>query len=196
MSHLPSLKISRTIKSLSNHPISIGFLVLLLLLIFISIVLSKHAWDPHTFIILGTRYTEGDYHGDYGYDGQFAYFIAQEPLEAMPRLDHAPYRYQKILYPLLIWTLSFGGHETLLPWAMLAVNLVSIVLISVILAVILKKRGIPIWVSLSCIFFIGFWITLRGNLTEPLMLLLALLGVFLVFREKWGWAGVFFHWLF
>ena len=65
------------------------------------VILANSQWDPMVFVRLGTRYGQGDPNGTIGYDGQFAYQIALNPLQAAPYLDIPPYRYQRVLYPLV-----------------------------------------------------------------------------------------------
>ena len=47
-------------------------------------ILATSKWDPMAFIRLGTRFTEGDSNVTIGYDGQFVYQIALDPLGAAP----------------------------------------------------------------------------------------------------------------
>ncbi len=77
------------------------FVVTIICLVYVLGVLIGAGGDPLTFALLGTRFSEGNLQGTEGYDGQFAYQIALDPLEAAPYLDVPAYRYQRILYPLL-----------------------------------------------------------------------------------------------
>src|SRR5688572_27182391 len=64
--------------------------------------------------------------GEKGYDGQFTYYIALDPLNPVPEhFDVRAYRYQRILHPILARLLSLG-QEPFIAWAMLAINLVML----------------------------------------------------------------------
>jgi hypothetical protein len=162
----------------------------ILLALFCSAVLASHNWDANAFVMQGSVYQRGETGGTIGYDGQFAYYIAAEPIEAAEHLDKPAYRYQRILYPFLAWLLTFGGNTILLPWALLAINIMMMVLAIYILAIILEAKGISAWYALSFLFFAGVLISVRADLNEPLALCLALGGLYFSYREKWIWAAV------
>jgi hypothetical protein len=170
----------------------VSLVALIAMLIFVLIVLVRYDWDPMAFVMEGTRFREGVPNGTWGYDGQFAYYIALDPIGASDWMDHDAYRYQRILYPLLAWVFSFGGQPALIPWAMIAINMVCILTATWLLSGMLAERSVPPWVALSFVFFIGVFVALRGNLLEPLAISLSLLGLSFTYREKWLWAGVMF----
>ena len=58
--------------------------------------------------------------GKAGYDGQFNYAIAADPLHASPALDVPAYRYQRILYPLLVRALALGQEDRYAGFKLLA----------------------------------------------------------------------------
>jgi hypothetical protein len=151
-----------------------------------------HQWDVKTFIMIGSWFQEGNLEGEYGYDGQFAYYIASDPVEAPSQIDEPAYRYQRILYPFLAWLLSFGGQETLLPWVMLLINILAIGISIGLLASSLANTGVAPWHALVVLFSAGLLISLRADLNEPLAILGALAGMLLCYKKKWFWAGVSF----
>ena len=116
---------------------------------------------------------------DAGYDGQFYFAIAQDPLLARPEtaasLDGS-FRYRRILYPLLAWAVS-GGQRALVPFALMAVNVVACCGIAVLLAWYAARRGVNPWSSLVVSAFPGLWIPLLFDLTEPTHLALLAGGV-------------------
>ena len=82
--------------------------------------------------------------GSVGYDGQYYYYIAHDPFilgQSYDHIDFPAYRYQRIIYPLAAWLLSFG-HPPLIPWMMVAVNLLGILLGTWFLILILKHFGL------------------------------------------------------
>ncbi|KPK95205.1 MAG: hypothetical protein AMJ88_00910 [Anaerolineae bacterium SM23_ 63] len=88
--------------------------------------LSASGWDPVALAELGSRYAEGDPSGTEGYDGQFTYYLAVDPNPSavVKRLDVPAYRYQRILYPILARVIALGDRS-IIPWALLAINLVA-----------------------------------------------------------------------
>jgi hypothetical protein len=175
-----------------DNRLPVTLVAFLSILVFVAIVLVRYDWDPMAFVMEGTRFRQGVPDGTWGYDGQFAYYIALDPLNAPPWMDHDAYRYQRILYPALVWVFSLGGQPVLIPWAMIAINLVCILAATWLLSGMLAKRGAPAWVALSFVFFIGVFVALRGNLLEPLAISLSLLGLAFSYRAKWLWAGLAF----
>src|SRR5712692_11628586 len=51
------------------------------------------------------------YDGDIGFDGQFAYYIAVDPVNARYYMDSPAYRYTRIVYPLTARALALGRSE-------------------------------------------------------------------------------------
>ena len=54
----------------------------LIALAYIALTLARYGGDPMKFALIGTRYDPGLAGGTWGYDGQFAYQIARDPLWA------------------------------------------------------------------------------------------------------------------
>lgn len=178
------------LKRLSTNPATqVAFVTLLLMGTFVTALLSQENWDPKIFLIEGVNTFEAKIVDNSGYDGRFSYYMALDPLGAMPLMDHAAFRYQRIIYPLTIWLLSLGGNATLLPWVMMLVNVVAISITTGLLADLLVQHGRPAWIALAYPFFIGTLVTLRGNLTEPLALCIAILAIWWLKRGNWKWAS-------
>src|SRR5258708_11482894 len=96
------------------RPSVLVWLIYLLLLGCFGIV---HHYTVFDFIHLGTVWGAHNPKGTWGYDGQFYYQIARNPLSAAHYMDSAAYRYQHLLYGLLAWALSFG-QIPLIPYAL------------------------------------------------------------------------------
>jgi hypothetical protein len=161
------------------------------LLLFDLKVLASHAWDPRVFILdrpadLPTGQTWG-----VGYDGQFSYYLAVNPWGSTLGLDQVNYRYQRILFPILVKGLSLG-QAALVPWMMLAVNLVSASVGCALLGTLLAAREASPWLALVWVFSIGYLLAMRMDLVEPLALALALGGWVAFERQKTGVAIVLF----
>lgn len=159
-----------------------------LLLIF---YLSAYNWDPSVFIVAGEHFTTPDadiyIHPRDGYDGQFYYRLALDPLTREwaaygIRLDNPPYRQQRILYPVLAWLLSRIKCGTV-PWAMLLINYAALIAIGGLGAAHAIRAGhAPEWGLLFAL-WPGFLVSLTRDLTEPLAA--ALLLAALLVRRPW-----------
>jgi hypothetical protein len=127
--------------------------------------------------------------GSVGYDGQFYYYIAHDPLILGQNYDHIDfpaYRYQRIIYPLAAWLLSFG-QPPLIPWMMVAVNLLGILLGTWFIILILKHFGRSPWYSLFYAGLWGFLLCLLRSLPEPLAMTFIVIAVFSYLKGKTYW---------
>ncbi len=162
------------------HPWSV---VLALCVVYLLAVFLANGADAHVFVTLGTRFTEGDPAGTEGYDGQFAYFIAVDPLNAPQHLDAPAYRYQRILLPALGRALSLGQAE-LIPWAFVLINLIALVGGTRLMERLLQAEGVNRWYALVYGLFAGVFMSVRLSLNEPLAYGLALAAIWLERQQK------------
>jgi hypothetical protein len=136
-------------------------------------------WNPQTVI----------HKGSVGYDGQFYYYIAHDPFVlsgSYTHIDFPAYRYQRIIYPLTVWLVSFG-QWALLPYMMVAVNFFSILLGTFLVIKILNHYGSSPWWSLLYPSFWGFLLCLLRCLPEPLAITFVVMAVYAWLKEKQGW---------
>jgi hypothetical protein len=147
---------------------------------YVGITLARQGGDPLSFAMVGTRYGEGDPEGTEGYDGQFAYFIARDPVGGWRYCDVPAYRYQRILYPLLAWTLALG-HAAVVPWTLILINLAAVAMGTYFTERLLGSHGVSRWYALAYGLYGGIVAGLRLNLTEPLAYGLMQGGL-------WAWA--------
>jgi hypothetical protein len=154
------------------------------------VTLAHNAWDPMAFVLIGHQFDPA--HGTLtaGYDGQFAYQIALHPAGAASLLDAPAYRYQRILYPLLARVLAFG-RPALIPWMLILINVVSLAMGTYATEQLMVGRRYSRWYSLAYAFFVGLWISLRLDLTEPLAFALVQWGV-VHFDHKKIWISMIF----
>jgi len=154
---------------------------------FVLLILATNQWDPMAFVRLGTRYGQGDPNGTIGYDGQFAYQIALNPLQAAPYLDIPAYRYQRILYPLMARIVGLG-QSSLIPWALIMLNVLALSVGTFIMGLILVKQKLNPWYATTVGLFAGQLVSLRLDLNEPFFLTFALLSIysFELKRSRWG----------
>jgi hypothetical protein len=129
-----------------------------------------------------------------GYDGQYAYFIALDPANARYYVDDAAYRYTRILYPLAARLLALG-QPALVPYTLVAVNLLAAAGGTLALAAWLKRKGVSAWLALLFGLSPGVCWAIQRDLTEPLGYALVALGVSLFDfggRRRVLWASVAF----
>jgi len=161
--------------------------VMLCALVYVGATLACHGWDPMSFVIVGERFDPGIPGGSLGYDGQFAYQIARDPLEGRRYLDVPAYRYQRILYPMLAWALSLG-NVSLLPWVLILINLAALSSGTALTEAILVENDASRWYALIYGLYIGLLMPVRLDLTEPLAYLLVQAGV-LAFSRGRAWPS-------
>ncbi len=166
-------------------------LVLLLCLLYTAGVLVSASGDPMAFVVLGSRFSTGDPHGGEGYDGQFAYQIALDPLGAAPYLDAPAYRYQRILYPMLAHALALGRPEAI-PWALIAINVAAIALGTWATECWLSDHGVSRWYALAYGLYGGQLLALRTDLNEPLAQALVQIAIVALSRDRRWLGGVCF----
>lgn len=158
--------------------------------LFVLSELAHDGWDAGRFVGAGTTYADaaavpaGLPVGPGGYDGQFYYRIALDPLTTERTaygitLDRAAYRQQRILYPAAAWALA-GGSAERIPLALIAVNLAAWTLLGWLGALYARGLGRHALWGLLFPLYPGFLITVTRDLTELVgacVLLAALLAL-------------------
>jgi hypothetical protein len=120
-----------------------------------------------------------------GYDGEFFYRLARDPLDlkktAFGITFDDYYRAARIGYPVLAFLLSLGGRAALVPWSLIAVNVVAITALG-LLGGILARQGHKhaAWGLLLAGYF-GFVLSLSRDTAEPTEVALMVAGL-LAFR--------------
>ena len=118
-----------------------------------------------------------------GYDGQYYFALAADPAHAHDYMgDKAGYIYARAFYPALSRAASLGSQGAL-PYAMLAVNLASVALGTLAVALWLRRRGAPVWPAALFGLYPGLVFSVFRDLTEPLAFALAASAV-LVFDSR------------
>jgi hypothetical protein len=145
--------------------------------------LALHGWNPLWFVWIGERWANLDPQGRSGYDGQFLYYLARDGWAALPHIDNAPYRLQRILYPMLARLLS-GGNAAALPWALVAINAAAILVTTLLITRWLVGHGLWRWYGLVYPLFVGTLLSYSRDLTEPLAYAFALGGVLCWLDER------------
>lgn len=127
-----------------------------------------------------------------GYDGQFVYYIARDPLGAAPLIDVPAYRYQRILLPVFGWIAAFG-QTLLLPFSLLSINLIALATSTAVLEQMLVKRRVSRWYALGYALALGTLGGVRMSLSEPLAYGLSIIALwFIADRDQLGWGALAF----
>lgn len=156
-------------------------------LMILSMVVLGSNGNPLSLARIGTYYQEGDPKGSQGYDGQFVYYIAKtpNPHQVERKLDVAAYRYQRILLPIIAHFASFK-NQSLIPWVIPGLNLISHVVGTWGLASLLKRAGKKPLHALYYGLWAGGLLSLRLDLSEPLAFSLVILAVLAIKEGKRG----------
>lgn len=140
--------------------------------------LERYGGDVTAFIVAGDKFVEPEQldrplltQGRSGYDGQFYYALAMNPLPEIRTvrgvsIDQPAYRQQRILYPLLVWILSLGGRPWLVAEMMVLVNWAALCWLGWLGAVYARTLGRHALLGLVVPLFPGFLMSLSRNLTE------------------------------
>jgi len=173
-------------------PATVTFLVSL---VYLASIIIGAGGDPLELARIGTQFSEGDAGGTEGYDGQFVYYIAQDPNpdNATALIDVPAYRYQRILLPMLARVLSLG-NASLIPWLLPAISLLAHTAAVFLLSKLLEKWSLNRWYALSYGLWVGMLLALRLDLPEALAFALVIAAVYLefngLFRLSWIFYGL------
>ncbi len=167
--------------------VSVTLCVTFFYVIFTVIALGVHDWNPLWFVWMGEKYADLNPNGRTGYDGQFIYYIARYGSAATPHLDNPAYRWQRILLPVTVRLFSMGS-SVLIPWIIIAVNVIAIVLTTYLLAEWLDRQNLSPWFALAYALYIGTIMAFARDLTEPVAFCLVTWGISLWLQGKHAWG--------
>ncbi len=165
----------------------VGFICLA----YVLLTLARNDFDPKRFALIGSLYDPGVPNGRPGYDGQFAYQIARDPVNGWMKVDVPAYRYQRIVYPLLARGLALG-NTAVTGWMLIAINVVALIIGTWLTEEILAHYGVSRWYALVYGLNAGTLVSVRLDLTEPLAYGLALAGVRLILKDRSRLAAAVF----
>lgn len=157
-------------------------------LAYIALTLARHDGDPRAFAVICPEPAQIA-SGHCGYDGQFAYAIAVDPIGGAQLMDVPAYRYQRILYPMLARAIGLGQADAI-AWSLIGLNLLALIAGVAILETILTAAGASRWYALAYGLFAGTLMPVRLDLTEPLAYALALGGALAAMRERYWLSGL------
>ena len=119
----------------------------------------------------------------YGYDGQFFYRLALNPLNfhhtAYGITMDRPYRYMRIGYPVLTWVVSAGQHF-LVPVTLVALNIAAIGALGYLGALFARQGGRHALAGLLIPGYFGLLTSLSRDTAEPLAAVCLLAGLLAV----------------
>jgi hypothetical protein len=134
------------------------------------------------------------YAGANGYDGEFYYFIALDPVHAHDYLINPAFTYSRIAYPMVARSLALGSADAI-PYTLLIINILAISIATFLLSRWLDAHGVHPAFALAYGLFPGLVFAGTSDLTEPLAFTLAAAGslAFLSPRRGATWfAAVLF----
>lgn len=180
-------------------PAGIAALALVLYVAALFPQLSHHNFDFSALIIGGREFVDNTrtptpilVNAHFGYDGQFYYRLALDPLTIKQdaygvHIDHVPWRAQRILYPVITHFVSLG-RAAWVPLALLLVNLAGLATIGVFASRLANRLDLG-WTFVAAIMlWPGLIITLGRDTTEIVA------SAFLLAAIDSYFAGR--HWLF
>lgn len=162
------------------------------------LIAFRSGHEARDFIVIGRQFVrqshssaviklDPHYHylpGSTGYDGQFAYFIALDPVHARDYLDtQSPgsagpdYRYTRILYPMLARTLALGQADAI-PYTLIIINWLAVAFGTLAVAAWLRRKRLSPWFSLVYGLYPGIFVALQRDLNEALAYALVALAVY------------------
>jgi len=129
-----------------------------------------------------------------GYDGQYFWALAQDPLLLAKRtvasFKDAGFRLQRIAYPALAYALA-AGRTAALPWTLLAINLAVVIAITMAFAAYARRRGWSGWWALGVGLLPGLQFATMGDMSDALAVA-CMLGGLMAWerRRRWTAAGL------
>ena len=157
--------------------------------------------NPTGFVLFGREFVHSTHppHGAVvlspaGYDGQFFYLQARDPLllhsgtrNAFRHLPGEAFRVGRVGYPLLAY-LAVAGQRTALPWSMLILNAVAVVLITAAFSLYARGRGWSGWWGLGVGLLSGLTTGTLRDLSDPIAITAMLAGV-LCWQQRRRWLS-------
>jgi hypothetical protein len=132
-----------------------------------------------------------------GYDGQFFFYIAQNPGviincshgAAHCPIDANPLREERILYPMTARLLTLGNADLLHPMLFL-IDLAAILITVFLVALMCVEAGASKWLSVAAGIFAGEVMGLLRDLAEPYAIMWVVLTIYLLRKNRPLWCAV------
>ncbi len=184
-----------------DHPAAVGVTAAFLAIVFATFrALVAGKGTVSRFIILGTKYVVErklperlPHVAGPGYDGEFYYRLALDPVDfsktAFGITFDNPERLDRVVYSMLAW-LAAAGHASLVPWSLVAVNLVALGVLSGIGSVFARDAGRHCLWGLLLGGYFGFLWSLGRDLTEIVASVFLAAGLLALRRHRSVAAGL------
>jgi hypothetical protein len=162
---------------------------------------SLYHGNPTGFVLFG-HYFASSIHpprgaiedSPFGYDGQFFYLLARDPLllhhTTLAAFRHPAgeaFRIQRVAYPLLSYVVALGQRGAL-PWAMVVLNVLVVAGVTLGFSYYCQARGWSAWWGLALGLLTGFVVGTLRDLSDPLAVASTLGGV-LLWRQGRRWSA-------
>lgn len=176
-----------------------------LLTLFVGLRIAANNNEPSVFVHSGDAFVDRSLapaelhyirHNSVGYDGQFVYRLALDPLTRRKTdfgmtLDQPAYRQQRITLPAVAWVVERTTPLTTM-WSILVINVLALVGAAYCGGLLAARWGRnPLW-GLLFAFAPGLVVGLSRALTEPLSWALLLAGLVWWIDRRYALAGVAF----
>lgn len=159
-----------------------------------TVIFVRGEGNPLILMTIGTTYNPAlsdSAYSEEGYDGQFTYYIADNPETATQYIDVPAYRFQRILLPITGRILGLG-QSSLIPFSLLLVNLLALAGGTYILEELLVSHRVSRWFAIGYGLSPGVFGSARLMTTETLAYGLVLLAIWLYQRDKWFASAIIF----
>lgn len=157
--------------------------------------LALHHFDPSFFVCAGRKSCEPALAPSDltiltvdGYDGQFYYRLALDPWttrrsEFGITIDIPPYRYQRILLPILAHAIALG-RTGWVPTAIIVLNYLSISALGLFAGLFAMSFSRHALWGLAIPLYPGLLLSIDRDLTEVLMIATAIVGLYAMHRHR------------
>jgi hypothetical protein len=122
-----------------------------------------------------------------GYDGQFFYFIALDPVHAHAYVDDASYRYTRIAYPMTARLAALGEADRI-PAALILVNVAAAAIATFCLASLFARKRFPTWPALLFALYPGLLYAFAKDTSEVLAYSAVVAAIY-VLDSRATWAA-------
>jgi hypothetical protein len=133
-----------------------------------------------------------------GYDGQFYYFLAQNPdvmfacvhgsISIGCPIDASPLREERILYPMTARLITLGNVQAL-HVALFMMNIVAIVLTALLVGLLCVEAGASYWLGAAAAIYCGEIEGLLRDLADPFAVFWTVLAVFFLRKGHPLWSA-------
>ncbi len=132
-----------------------------------------------------------------GYDGQFFFYMAQNPgviincshIAGHCPIDANPLREERILYPMTARLLTLGNADLLHP-VLFLIDLAAILITVFLVGLMCVEAGASKWLSVAAGIFAGEVMGLLRDLAEPYAVMWAVLAVYFLRKNRPLWCAV------